>query len=82
MFYEQNPQALISAYQQQLGRVNDGELMIAGNLIKDGFKYWNGTSHFITKKYYFEKIAYVVKWALPVILLCIAMIMWRKTGRQ
>ncbi|MFD1593785.1 hypothetical protein ACFSDC_21905 [Alteromonas oceani] len=82
MFYEQNPQALISAYQQQLGRVNDGELMIAGNLIKDGFKYWNGTSHFITKKYYFEKVAYVVKWAFPVILLLIAMIIWRKTGRR
>lgn len=82
MFYEQNPQALISAYQQQLGRVNDGELMIAGNLIKDGFKYWNGTSHFITKKYYFEKIAYVVKWAFPVILLLVAMIMWRKTGQR
>ena len=82
MFYEQNPQALISAYQQQLGRVNDGELMIAGNLIKDGFKYWNGTSHFITKKYYFEKVAYVVKWAFPVTLLLIAMVMWRKTGRR
>lgn len=82
MFYEQNPQALITAYQSQLGRVNDGELMIAGNLVKDGFKYWNGTAHFITKKYYFEKVAYVVKWALPGLLILFAVVMWRRSGRH
>ena len=54
-FYQQNSQALIESYQQQLGRVNDGELMIARNLKRDGFQYWNGTAHFITNKYYFER---------------------------
>lgn len=78
MFYQQNPQALISAYQQQLGRVNDGELMIAHNLIKDGFKYWNGTAHFITKKYYFEKIAYVLKWVMPVSFIFLGLFLWRR----
>ena len=56
--------------------------MIAGNLKNNGFKYWNGTSHFITKKYYFEKIAYVVKWALPLSLFFIAAILWRKASRH
>lgn len=35
-------------------------------------RYWDGVSHFITKKYYFEKFSYLVKWALPVALLLLA----------
>jgi hypothetical protein len=33
------------------------------------FETWNGVSHFFTKKYYFEKLAYALKWPLPLILL-------------
>jgi hypothetical protein len=31
--------------------------------------YWNGVSHFITKKYYFEKVSYLLKWLIPVALM-------------
>lgn len=65
-YYHENSQVLALEYQKQLGRFNDGELMISNNLKKHGFRHWNGTSHFITKKYYFEKLAYFLKWALPV----------------
>jgi len=32
------------------------------------FQRWNGTEHFITKKYYFEKVAYWLKWPLPMVM--------------
>ncbi|WOJ95054.1 transglutaminase domain-containing protein [Congregibacter variabilis] len=31
--------------------------------------YWDGVKHFITKKHYFEKFAYVFKWILPLVFL-------------
>lgn len=68
-YYQQQPEALALAYQSQLGRVNDGELMIANELKNVGYRVWNGTSHFITKKYYFEKFAYVAKWLFPTIMI-------------
>jgi len=30
------------------------------------FETWNGTSHFITKKYYFEYLSYFLKWFIPI----------------
>jgi len=30
---------------------------------------WDGVEHFITKKYYFEYLAYLLKWLLPIILI-------------
>lgn len=42
---------------------------------------WNGVEHFITKKYYFEYMAYLVKWPLPVVLVLspfLLRIHWRK----
>jgi hypothetical protein len=41
-------------------------LMRAYNL---GFKRWDGVKHFITNKYYFEKVAYGLKWPFPIILI-------------
>ena len=38
---------------------------------------WNGVKHFITKKYYFEYLAYFLKWALPVALLFFAWMIYR-----
>ena len=55
-YYQQQPEALALAYQTQLGRVNDGELMIANELKNVGYQVWNGTSHFITKKILFRKV--------------------------
>jgi hypothetical protein len=33
---------------------------------------WNGVQHFITNKYYFEKVAYWLKWPVPIALLLIS----------
>jgi hypothetical protein len=36
------------------------------------FEEWDGVKHFITKKYYFEYISYVLKWLFPLLLLIIS----------
>lgn len=80
-YYQQQPEALALAYQSQLGRVNDGELMIANELKNVGYQVWNGTSHFITKKYYFEKFAYVAKWGLPIAMILLPL-WWMRRRTQ
>jgi hypothetical protein len=50
-------------------------LMRAYNL---GFKRWDGVQHFITNKYYFEKVAYVLKWPLPLLFLFLGIFVLRK----
>ena len=80
-YYQQQPEALALAYQAQLGRVNDGELMIANELKNVGYQVWNGTSHFITKKYYFEKFAYVAKWLFPALMVLIPL-WWMRRRTQ
>ncbi len=42
---------------------------------------WDGVSHFITKKYYFEKFAYVAKWLFPLLLLMISAWLWRSRAK-
>lgn len=81
-YYQQQPEALALAYQSQLGRVNDGELMIANELKNVGYQVWNGTSHFITKKYYFEKFAYVAKWVLPIAMILLPLWWMRRRTQQ
>jgi hypothetical protein len=39
---------------------------------------WNGTSHFVTKKYYFEPISYALKWLLPLILIIGSILYFRR----
>lgn len=33
------------------------------------YQRWDGVTHFMTKKYYFEKVAYMLKWSFPLFLL-------------
>ncbi|MCG7638521.1 MULTISPECIES: hypothetical protein [unclassified Alteromonas] len=33
------------------------------------YERWDGVTHFMTKKYYFEKVAYMLKWPLPLLFL-------------
>lgn len=80
-FYQEEPQTLALEYQRQLGRYNDGELMISNNLRNHGFRHWNGAKHFITKKYYFEKFAYFMKWAFPLALLMFAGFVYVKSKK-
>lgn len=44
------------------------------NIYKKDYKTWNGVSHFVTNKYYFEKLSYVLKWLLPILLLAVPFI--------
>ena len=33
--------------------------------------FWKGANHFMTNKYYFERLSYVLKWLIPLVLLAI-----------
>jgi len=68
-FYRVNPSVLIEEF-NQAGFVYDAEAFIARS-IQESVVYWNGVSHFITKKFYFEKFSYILKWVLPFFLLFI-----------
>ena len=41
-------------------------------LYKQNYEEWDGVQHFITNKYYFEKIAYALKWPLPIFMIIMA----------
>ncbi|GLX82100.1 hypothetical protein [Thalassotalea eurytherma] len=42
------------------------------------YKNWQSVKHFITKKYYFEKVTYWLKWPLPIILLLYSLFKLRR----
>ena len=46
------------------------------------YERWNGVSHFITKKYYFEIFAYWAKWPAPLLAILIAYMLIRWSKRQ
>jgi hypothetical protein len=47
------------------------------------FTRWNGVKHFITKKFYFEKIFYAMKWPLPIIFIVLSIISYiRFKGKE
>jgi hypothetical protein len=52
------------------------------NTYSKTFKVWEGPEHFITKKFYFEKFAYVAKWIVPILglLLCLFTIRKKRLG--
>jgi hypothetical protein len=47
-------------------------------IYQDPSQQWNGVKHFVTKKYYFEYIAYFLKWFIPFILLLFAIFMFKR----
>lgn len=64
----QKDPSIISEYYQKQG-YSEEEI----NVLKDTYgknkAYFNGVSHFVTNKYYFEKISYFLKWPLPIFLI-------------
>ncbi|PCI59649.1 MAG: hypothetical protein COB35_10810 [Gammaproteobacteria bacterium] len=50
---------------------NDQRIM--SRIYNNHFERWNGVKHFITNKYYFEKITYLLKWPLPLLLIFIGL---------
>lgn len=74
-YYKNASDELISDFQSQLGRKGDGELVVAKGIKAGKIQHWDGTEHFVTKKYYFEKAAYILKWFIPFVLLVISFIL-------
>jgi hypothetical protein len=62
-FYNQHPNQLGTSY-SSVGYPSINDQLII-NLFQHKYQSWNGVKHFITKKYYFEKLAYFLKWFLP-----------------
>ncbi|WP_220104310.1 hypothetical protein [Neiella holothuriorum] len=51
---------------------------ILNRVYNQSFKEWDGVSHFITKKYYFEYLAYWLKWPLPIVLVFLSWLLLRR----
>lgn len=51
------------------------EVQFLHDAAKRGFTRWEGPQHFITKKYYFEKVAYGIKWVFPLALLFLGVLL-------
>jgi hypothetical protein len=75
-YYGKNPEHINTAYSDAGHSIHDDNFIING--FKKKHAYWNGIKHFITKKYYFEKVAYVMKWLLPVLMFILSIGVWRK----
>lgn len=45
-------------------------------IYKESFNEWDGVEHFITNKYYFEKISYWLKWPVPMLMISLAAFMF------
>ena len=75
-YYKSATEELIAGFRSQLGTEIKGELVVAKGVKAGEFKYWDGTAHFVTKKYYFEKAAYFMKWVIPFSLIGISFILF------
>lgn len=58
------------------GRYDAGVTVVIDGLARS-HRYWDGVSHFVTKKYYFEKIAYLLKWFMPFVFVSAALLHFR-----
>lgn len=75
-YYHENIEQLQKFY-NAAGFVDNGEDVVVNGL-KQRYRYWDGVSHFITKKYYFEKFSYIAIWVLPLIVLILCFINYQK----
>lgn len=56
------------------------DIVTMNKIYNNDYKRWNGVEHFITKKYYFEYITYALKWPLPILLMLMGILLYRKKG--
>jgi hypothetical protein len=68
--------AIIKAYSEQGHSVEQAEYM--ANVYSNDYSEWNGVQHFITKKYYFEHMAYFLKWPMPIIFMLLGIFLFRR----
>ena len=82
-FYDNQVENTLKSLDAKYTKQNEENLisLIANELKNVGYQVWNGTSHFITKKYYFEKFAYVAKWLFPALMVLIPL-WWMRRRTQ
>jgi hypothetical protein len=48
------------------------------NIYTEQYTVWDGVEHFMTKKYYFEKLAYLLKWPTPIIFILLGIYLLKR----
>ena len=59
---------LLEAEYNQNGFVGNGEDVVRNGMKTGEVIYWNGAKHFVQKKYYFERVSYILIWLLPILM--------------
>jgi hypothetical protein len=60
--------SLVNNYYRDAGYTTN-DLIGLNRIYHNNYERWDGVKHFITKKYYFEKVSYWLKWPLPLAML-------------
>jgi hypothetical protein len=58
--------ALVTPYYLQAG-YSQHEAIGIQSVYEGKYQRWDGVQHFVTKKYYFEYMSYILKWLIPLI---------------
>ncbi|MEP7702671.1 hypothetical protein [Paraglaciecola sp. 25GB23A] len=72
---------LIESFYQEKG-FSEREIATLRRAYAQDYQRWDGVSHFITKKYYFERITYWLKWPLPALFLLIGLTIIRRQSKS
>ncbi|PKG93020.1 hypothetical protein [Paraglaciecola sp. MB-3u-78] len=57
------------------------DFVLFQRIYKENYNQWDGVEHFITKKYYFEKFAYWLKWPFPILMMFFSLVYLFKIKR-
>lgn len=60
--------SIIEQYYQKAG-YSKQDIKDLVSIYAENFHEWHGVKHFITKKYYLEKVVYTLKWPLPILFI-------------
>ncbi len=72
-----NNPAIVTPYYAQAG-YSEREAVGVQSVFIGEYQRWDGVQHFVTKKYYFESLSYIAKWAIPLLGLGLAFLLGRK----
>ena len=72
---------LVGDYYRSLG-YTEGDVKALESAFSSAPTFWDDPSHFMTNKYYFERISYVLKWLIPTLIMVIggAMLLRTRVG--
>lgn len=73
---KQNYQTIAELYVNK-GYTSSDQLFFE-KMYQSAYQAWNGVEHFITKKYYFEKISYYLKWPLPIAMILFSLFLRKR----